>query len=72
MNKRTCASILSVHRSKPCTRRDDRPRILSSCTSPLSCSLICTFTHTNNAHRWLLLFVVMLFDLKELQIKFPV
>lgn len=69
MNKCMCASIISLHKLQPCSRNDIHCSVLISCTSPLSCSLICTFTHTNFRYRWLLCFVVMKYELKELQIK---
>lgn len=64
MNKCMCASIMSLHRLKPCTINDIHCSILSSCTSQLP-----WFLHTNIRYRWLLFFVVMQYDLKE-QIKF--
>lgn len=72
MNKCMCASIISLHRLKPCTRNDIHCSILSSSTSSFSWSPVCTFMHTNIRYRWLLLFVVVQYDLKELQIKFSV
>lgn len=71
MNKCMCASIIRLHRLKPCTRNDIHCSILSSCTLPLFWSLVCTLMHTNIGYRWLLLFVVVQYDLEELQIKFP-
>ncbi len=64
-----CASIISLRRLKPCTGNDILCSFLSSSTSPLSWSPVCTFMHTNIRFRWLLLFVVVQYDLQELQIK---
>lgn len=69
MNKCVCASIISLHRLKPCTRNDLHCSSLSS-TSSSSWSLVCTSMHTNIGYRWLLLFVVVQYELKEFQIKF--
>lgn len=69
MNKCMCASIIELHRLKPCTRNDLHCSILYSSTSPCSWSLVCTFMHTKIRYRWLLLCVVVQYDFKELQIK---
>lgn len=71
MNKRMCASIISLHRLKPCTRNDFHRRFLFPSASSFSWSPVCTSMHTNIRQRWLLLFVVVQYELKELQIKFP-
>lgn len=68
MNERMCASIISLRRLKPRNRSDVRRSFLSSSASP-SLRSVCTFTHTIIRRRWLLLFVVVQYDLKELQIK---
>lgn len=69
MNTCMSASIISLHRLKPCTRNDIQCSVLSSCTSLFSWSLLCILMHTNIRCGWLLLFVVVQYDLKELQIK---
>lgn len=68
MNKLTCASIVSVHRSKSCSRKDVHCSVPSSCPSPSPCALVRTFTHAIGS-RWLLLYVVALYKLKEVQIQ---
>lgn len=71
MNKCVCASIMSLHRFKPCSRNDIHCSVLTSCTSPLSpWSLIRPLMHSDIRHQWLLFFVVMQYDLKKPQIKF--
>lgn len=69
MNKCMSASIISLHKLKPCTRNDIQCSVLSSCTSLFSWSLLCILMHTNIRYRWLLLFVVVQYDLNERQIK---
>lgn len=69
MIKCMSASIICLHKLKPCTRNDIQCSVLSSCTSLFSWSLLCILMHTNIRCRWLLLFVVVQYDLKELQIK---
>lgn len=69
MNKCMCASIISLHRLKLCSRNDMHCSILSSCP-PLPWALIRPLMHTNIRRQWLLFFVVMQFDLREPQIKF--
>lgn len=69
MNKCACASIFSLRKLKPCTRNDFQLSFLSSRTLPLTRSMVCTDMHTNIRYRLLLLFIVVLYDLKELQIK---
>lgn len=70
-----CASIINLHRLKPCDRSDVHCNLLSSSSpssssaSLSSCSLVCTSMHTIR-YRWLLLCVVVQYDLKEKQIKF--
>ena len=70
MNKRMCASILSLNRLKPCSRNGAHRHVLTSHASPSSWSLIRPFMLTNIRHRWLLFSVVMKYDLIEPQIKF--
>lgn len=68
MNKRACASII---RLKPCTRTDVHRSPPPPSASPPPRSLVCTFMHTNIRFRWSLLCVVVQYDWKEPQIKFP-
>ncbi len=70
MNKCVCASIISLHRLKPCTRNDIHYNILSCSILSLSWSLLCILMRTNIRYRWVLLLVVVQYDLKELKIKF--
>lgn len=67
MNKCMCASIICLHRIKPCSRSDVHCGVLSSSTSLLSWSLVCTFMHINIK---MLLCVVVQYDSKEQLIKF--
>lgn len=69
MIKCMSASIISLHRLKPSNRIDIHSSVLSSCTSLFSWSLLCILMHTNIRCEWLLLFVVVQYDLKELKIK---
>lgn len=69
MDNCMCASIINLHRLKPCNRSDIHCNILSSSASLSSWSLVCTFMHSIR-YRWVLLCVVVQYDLKEKQIKF--
>lgn len=69
MDSCMCASIISSHRLKPCNRSDIHCNVLSPSASLSSWPLVCTVMHTIG-YVWVLLCVVVQYDLKEKQIKF--